>query len=364
MSLKIGVAGLRRGAGFVNVFNHRRDCTVVAVCDLVPDLAQSFREQHDSIEVAYTDYSEFCQHDLDAIAVATPAPTHADCSIEALQAGKHVICEVPAVYTLEEGVELVRAVRRTGKKYMFAENVNYFAFLETWKQLLDSGQIGRVIYAEGEYVHDCRGLMSNRPDGLGGGVDGKPTWRAVMPPIHYCTHDLGPLLWLMQDRIVSAVGMDTGCNVAPELGVTDMEVGIFKTARGAVVKQLCAFSVARHPSHHYLVIYGTKGFLETDRYAGLGNHKFYSELMPYLTRPLDLPIGVSHPKAPPEATAGGHGTAEYYMINDFVRSILDDRKPGIDVYEGLDMTFPGICAHLSTLQGSQPVAVPDPRQTV
>ena len=50
------------------------------------------------------------------------------------------------------------------------------------------------------------------------------------------------------------------------------------------------------------------------------------------------------------------------MCNDFVRCILDDTKPAIDVYEGLDMTLPGICAHLSAQQGGSAVGVPDPRE--
>ena len=57
--------------------------------------------------------------------------------------------------------------------------------------------------------------------------------------------------------------------------------------------------------------------------------------------------------------AGGHGTSEYFMVDDFVRCILDDTKPAIDVYEGLDYTAPGICAHLSAEQGGKAVEVPD-----
>jgi len=49
------------------------------------------------------------------------------------------------------------------------------------------------------------------------------------------------------------------------------------------------------------------------------------------------------------------------MVNDFVRCILDDTKPAIDVYEGLDQTLPGVCAHMSAENGSEPVAVPDLR---
>jgi hypothetical protein len=83
--------------------------------------------------------------------------------------------------------------------------------------------------------------------------------------------------------------------------------------------------------------------------------------MPALTRSIELPLGTNHRGAPPAAFLGGHGTSEYYMVNDFVRCILDDTKPAIDVYEGLDQTLPGVCAHMSAENGSEPVEVPDLR---
>ena len=85
-------------------------------------------------------------------------------------------------------------------------------------------------------------------------AQGRLTWRAQLPPIHYCTHELGPLLKLLaashngeRDRCVWAVGLPTGRNVAPDLGVIDLEVGLFRTARGAVLNVLCAFSIGREP---------------------------------------------------------------------------------------------------------------------
>jgi hypothetical protein len=72
-----------------------------------------------------------------------------------------------------------------------------------------------------------------------------------------------------------------------------------------------------------------------------------------------FPLGTTHPDAPARARLGGHGTAEYAMTNAFMASLLDGRPVPIDVYAGLDMTIPGLCAHLSSQQGGIPVAVPD-----
>ncbi len=356
MALRVGVAGLRRGMGFVRVFAHHRECELAAVCDVEPGRAAQVADEM-NVPIHFDDYSELCRADIDAIVVATPAPVHVPHALEALAEGKHVLSEVPAAWDLQQAEQLARGVERSGLKYMFAENMCYFAYIQTYEQIVHRGEIGRPIYAEGEYVHDCRHLMHDRYDGVTPGSESGATWRAALPPIHYCTHDLGPILEIMDTRCVSAVGMHTGSNVLPEYDVIDAEVGLFKTESGAVVKILCAFSIVRHPSMHWMVVYGTEGYLEGPRFGG--EHMLYSERTVNLSGPVKLPLSASHVGAPPEATAGGHGTSEYFMCNDFVRCIIDDTEPAIDVYRALDYTVPGICAHLSAENGGEPVEVPD-----
>ena len=355
--MRIGILGVgsssivssKRGRSFIRLFQALPQTEVVAVCDLLEDgLAEVGRDF--GIKKLYTDYSEMLEQDLDAVVVSSPAPVHAEHSIAALRSGKHVLCEVPACYDIAECRKVVDAVRESGKKYMLAENYCYFAYVETWKEMIRAGRIGRPFYAEGEYVHDCRFLMVES--------DGRKTWRASMPPIHYVTHSLSPLIQMMEARCVSAVGMHTGCNVAPEIGAIDMEVGLFRMSNGAVVKQLCGFSVVREPSFIFLSIYGTKGVLEGKRYDG-DEVKGYFEDVPNLHGMVKFPLDDRHTKVPAEASLGGHGTSEYFMLKDFIDCILNDTKPRIDVYDAMDFTAPGLCAHISAENGSRPVDVPD-----
>lgn len=356
--LKVGIAGLRRGADLANVFLHHPECKIVAGCDLRTDLAKSWTEAN-NVPYWFDDYSKFCQADLDAILVATPAPVHVPCVVEAMQNGKHVLSEVPACYDLQQARDLVDVVEKSGLKYMVAENMRYRAWVQAYVKMAHHGDLGEIVYAEGEYIHDLGLLMYD--------LDGNLTWRAKLPPILYPTHDLGPILHIMQDRVVTAVGMHTGCRRRPEIGNIDMEVGIFKTAKGNVIKQLCGFSVAKEPAHHWFCIYGTKGQIESPRTPS-GKHLLYIEGMPGLSTPMELPLSNNDLGVPPEPYLGGHGsskyfmgTSDYFMVDDFVLCILDDTKPAIDVYEGLDQTLPGICAHMSAENGSQPVEVPDMR---
>ena len=100
---------------------------------------------------------------------------------------------------------------------------------------------------------------------------------------------------------MSAVGMHTGSNIDTEFGTVDMEVGLFKTEQGAVIKILCGFSVKR-PGFHYYTVYGTKGCLEKRRDAD--RTIAYFEDIPNLHGMIDIPINTVHPHAPSWAGSG------------------------------------------------------------
>jgi len=239
--------------------------------------------------------------------------------------------------------------------------------VQKYRQMVSDGELGEIIYAEAEYVHNCESLMIDRPDGLaeGGAEECRLTWRArQLPPIYYCTHDLGPLLQMLEDRCTVAVGMHTGNRRRKDLGPIDLEVGLFKTEkRDVTIKALMGFSVAKEPSHHWFCIYGTEAQLEQSRQRAEGGQTKHRLHRPDAADgPTVFHVPANDPDAPPEAALGGHGTSEYYMVDEFVQCILNDTEPPIDVYEGLDWGLPGICAHMSAEAGSKPVPVPDPRE--
>lgn len=345
--LKVGVVGLGRGMSLLRTFALFDDARIVAVCDINEERAMNIKKEL-SLEAAYSDYDKFLTHVMDIVVVATPLPFHVSNSIAALESNKHVLCEVPIANSIEECEALAKAVKKSKTKFMFAENCNYWYFVEKWRELVAEGKLGKPTYAEAEYVHDCRSIMRDS--------QGNPTWRASMPPIYYCTHSLGPVLSIINDKIVSAVGMSVGVNVAPDLGAIDMEVGLFKTKNGAVIKILCGFSIERKPPFHYFSIYGTGGCLETIRGTMENTAYFKDSGASGMTK---LPYTTNHPQAPGSATVGGHGTCEYYMVKAFIESIKNNTKPPIDVYEGLDYSLPGLCAHLSVQQGGKLVDIPD-----
>lgn len=346
--LKVGVAGLRRGVCFIELARLLPELELYAVCSKNPERTRQIKKLYD-VPHAFTDFDEFIGADFDLAVIATPLPLHAEHCIKALKNGKHTVSEVPACNSIEECWELLKTAKESSAKYFFGENMNYFPQVQSWKRMVDEGLIGRVFYAEVEYVHDCRGLMLE---------DGKPTWRVPMPPIQYCTHSIGPLLYILRDRVESISALHTGSKVSPELGAISLEVGIFRTEKGVVGKLLCAFSVEREPPIHWHCLYGTEGVLESKR-CGWDKYKAYFSKTSNLQDMLSLPEP-AHRGIP--AVHGGHGSAEYLMMRDIVRALTEGTEPPMGIYEALDYTLPGLCAHQSAVAGGNPVEVPDPRK--
>ena len=351
--LRVAVSGLRRGMGLARVFDLMPECQVVGGFDPDDSRRRDFGTAFPSARL-YSGYGEMLADGPDVVVVSSPIPFHAEQTVGALQAGCHVLQEVTLARNIEECRGILDAVRsHPDLKFMLAENCCYWGHVQAWRDMYRKGLLGDLVYAEAEYVHDVRHLMRDS--------DGAQTWRASRPPIHYCTHSLGPLLWITGDRCVTATGMAMGHKLDPDLPAPDGEVGIFRTEGDAVVKVLVFPRVERRPSFHYYSIYGTKGCLETSRPPEPLMTNAHTTEVPNLMNMVRMPLGENVAGAPAEATAGGHGTAEYFMVRDFLNSIARETPPPIDIYRALDMALPGLCAHESAVRGGELVPVPDLR---
>lgn len=360
-ALKVGLVGLRRGQGLVKTLQAHPRVAIRALCDndesTLEDSGRAFGLPDSGL---FRRYEEFVQADLDAVVIATPIEFHKEQSIAAMEAGKHVLCEQTAAYTVRDCEALIETVKRTGKAYMMAENYCYFHYIREWKRIIDEGKIGKVFYSEAEYIHEIVDLLVD-PE------SGKRRWRYTRPPILYCAHTLGPLLMLTNDRIVRATGLHSGKNIYPDeegMGFLDMEVGLFQTQNGAVIKILRSQTARRYGKDNshmvWYSLYGTNGFLEVGREGG-GNTQGLSYFSESMTKeggaePYRCPV--SDPGAPETAGAGGHGTSEHFMVNDFVEAIENGSRPPIDVIRAVEFTVPGIVAHESAMKGGVWMDVP------
>jgi predicted dehydrogenase len=326
------------------------ECRLTAACDPDADALEAFGARFADVR-PFSRYQDMLEAGLDMVVVASPMPAHCQQTVDALEAGCHVLQEVSLGQNIDECRRIYEAVQaHPRQRFMLAENCCYWAHIRSWQGLWRQGLLGELLHAEAEYIHDVRVLMRE--------PNGQPTWRNVLPPIHYCTHSLGPLLAVTGDRCVAACGLATPSRLEPGEGRYDLEVGIFRTAGGATIKVLAGFRVVREPSFHYYSIYGTRGSLETARPpAPLRTHA-YLDGIEHLQGMMEIPLGTDVPRAPAGAAAGGHGTAEYYMVKDFVEAVRDGREPPLGIRQALEMSLPGLCAHQSALEGGRPVEIP------
>jgi predicted dehydrogenase len=354
---RVGLAGVHRGASLVHPFTVFPETEITALCDLDEGrLAEAGEQFNVPDRFLFTDYEAFLEAPIDIVVVGTPMPLHVEQSVKAMENGKHVLSEVTAATTLEDCEKLVNTVKRTGQIYMMGENACYAHFIRQWKGWLAQGRLGEIFYAEAEYIHRLDGMLWDEKTG-------ETFWRVDRPPIYYCSHSLGPLLYLMEDRVIKACGAHSGYGIMPALGpgCLNMEVALFRTQKGAVIKILRSQVAYREPPIHFYSLYGTKGFVETGRQGGWGDLK--GKL--YITGEMSHEEGHqvidclrSDPQAPPEALGGGHGTTEYYMVRDFIEAVDEAARPPIDVIKAMDYTIPGICAHESAMNGGKWIGVP------
>ena len=361
-TIRFGVIGLGRGQSFVDMCNVVGGASVTALYDVDLPRAQQVAAQL-GIR-AFGNYDDFLNGDIDAVVVASPVAYHAQQAVAALQAGKHVLSEVTACLTLDDARALVKAARAGSAVYMLSENYRYMDEVELLKRMHVDGRFGELYYGEGEYIHDCRGLWHN--------ADGTLTWRGRGQLGVYGTHSLGPLLYILDDRVTSVSALAVpGGKFEPEVDFPTMHLLQMVTEHGATLRVRVDHVSPRPHAATYYALQGTHGCFEAQR--GFGDHSkvwLDDEHGPSLFHvpaqwhaladqaPRYIPERLA---APREAGKGGHGTSEYWLLQDFLRAARGEGSAPIDVYRALDYTLPCICAVQSAVQGGAPVQVPDPR---
>lgn len=336
--IRVGIAGYGQckfGAQFG--FQHHPNVEVVAVSDLDPSRCNDLAKEC-GCEKKYASCEEMIKDDqVEAVFIATDAPSHARLAVAALEHGKHVASCVPAVFgSLEDADRLFEAVKKSGLKYMMFETSCFHADLYANHQRYLAGRLGKIVYSEGEYYHYFgKPLGGYNPKTNAVDTEG---WRKGLPPQWYPTHSNAYYIGVTGGSFteVSCLGMPS---VIPHLKATNniyrnpfgSEIALFRTSEGGMSRMAVCWDL---PSAH-----GEKGRV-------------------YGQKKGDGKVATNRPPLPPSVNAGHHGGSHGHLTTEFVDAILRDRKPWIDVALSLNMTVPGIVAHQSALKDGELLKIP------
>jgi len=173
--IRFAVAGLGMGVHHCKDLVDARDCELVAVCDTEPDRLEKNAKQFGVR--GYADFAEVLRDpDVDVVNVCTPSGSHADLSVQALRAGKHVVCEKPPDVTVEAVDRMIRARDETGKKLMVIFQSRFEPLYRRLRATLDEGRLGNLIGVHGtvnwwraQSYFDCPGMWKGTWRWDGGG---------------------------------------------------------------------------------------------------------------------------------------------------------------------------------------------------
>ncbi|MER7729141.1 Gfo/Idh/MocA family oxidoreductase [Streptomyces sp. NPDC096323] len=358
----MAIAGLGFGAEFIPIYQAHPDAELVAVCQRT-EMAVTEVANHFRIPGRYTSYDEMLRDpEIDAVHINTPIPNHAEHTVSALRAGKHVACTVPMATTLDECREIVAAVRESGRKYMMMETVVYSRDFLHVRDLVENGTIGRVQFLRGAHYQEMAGW---------------PGYWEGLPPMHYATHAVSPVLSVAGAQAESVVCIGSG-RIAPGLaekyGSPFAVESALLTLRNSDVGAEIARSLFE-TAHEYVesfTVFGDRASFEWEQTRGSGHvlhtgevpkvidvpdfaHRLPPEIAPFTTRGVydDENEHLSF------AQGGGHGGSHPHLVHEFVRSIVEDRSPAIDEITAANWTSVGICAHTSAMHGGARVPIPD-----
>ena len=362
--IRIGVVGGGFGKAFY--WHEHPNCIVQAVSDLRPERRDALMKTYHCSKSYESLERLILDKQIDAVAIFTPAPDHVRHVVAALEAGKHVVCAVPAAQTLEDCQLLIDTVKRTGLTYMMAETSYYQQTTISARKFYQEGKFGKLFYVESEYMHP--GIESLYFE------NGKPTWRHGSPPMLYPTHCTSQLISVSGERLTEVTCLGWGDDDPSHKNNVYKnpfwnETGFFKTNRGNSMR-IANFRKGAVKGAERAQYYGDRMSFYAPNPLGLGAMLVHAGKQ---TEKDDGGFARQSAEAEPYAQPqwwktdllpeplrhdSGHGGSHTFLTHEFIDALVKDRKPAVNVFEAVAYTAPGIVAHESALKGGDRLKIP------
>lgn len=378
--IRLGVVGLGSRA-IHNVIGKTiayEDYELAAVCEIREQVLESaiatIKKEHEIEVPGYTDLDQMLAAcELDAVCITVDPDKQIPLACRAMEAGCHVMVEVPTAYTIEQCWQAVVTTERTGKVFMLMEQLRFAGYIRAWRRIVDTGVIGKPLFAEGEYFgykpaaffQDDAGRYYT-PEQAKEMPGAQAAWRQSCPTIGYLPHEMSPMLYVLDDRVKRVVGMSNRPESYRLEGVmrADVQVALMHTEKDVVMRMAVGHSSATMPrpgggsgSSHWHHVKGSEGIIESGR-THAEKPKLWVDGW-QLQQPIELTCDMFPTDAPPEAEGSGHGGLDYFVFAQFADAVLRGVPPELDVYRSVETAAPAILAAQSIAEDNRTIDVPD-----
>ena len=270
-------------------YSRNPNVKVVALCDINPDRLYCMGEKW-KVSKLYTDMNEMFREvpEIDAVSVCTWNAAHAVCTIAALKAGKHVLCEKPMAMNAAEAEEMMNTAKECGKLLMIGFVRRHGNDCRIVREFVDSDYFGELYYAKATYL---------RRNGNPGGWFGDKALSGGGPLIDLGVHVIDLVRFVFGNpKPVSVYGVtfqklfdrknikaeksyrSTGAGDQDICNVEDLASALIRFDNGAVLSVEAAFSLNLKKNEGKIELFGTKGGAKLDPELEL-----YSDMNGYMT---------------------------------------------------------------------------------
>ena len=264
MTIKIGIIGCGKIAQVRHLpeYDEHPEAKIWGLFDINQQRAQELAQQYGA--KAYESYEAMlADPEIDAVSVCAANFAHAEISVAALNAGKHVLCEKPMAVTLSECEAMVEAAKKNGKYLMIGHNQRLAKAHTTARQLIGEGLIGRIVTFRTTFGHGGPETWSVDP--------GKNVWffdksKAAMGAMaDLGIHKTDLIHYLTGERVIRTtarvVTLDKRYANGELIGVDDNSVCIYELT-GGIMGTMTASWTHYGAEDNSTVLYGTKGIMK------------------------------------------------------------------------------------------------------
>lgn len=363
ITFNVAIVGLGFGAEFIPIYQRHPYANMYAICQRNTEKLNEVGDAF-GIEVRYHDYDELLKDPkVDAVHINTPIQSHASQSIAALRAGKHVACTVPMATTVEECRQIVEAVKETGLTYMMMETVVYSREFLFVKEMYEKGEMGKLQFLRASHQQEMAGW---------------PGYWEGLPPMHYATHCVGPVVALakadaeyvscygsgrIDENLISKYGSPfavESCHIkfADSDLAAEVTRSLFNTAR----QYRESFDVyGSKKTFEWTLVEHEESVIHTGETPEKVTIPDYAHLLPreiqaFTTGGVYDADGKQHLSF---IQGSGHGGSHPHLVHEFLSALHYKRQPFPNARQSANITCVGILAHESAMQGGKQLFLPE-----